>query len=144
MAVTADDFEKKPGSQPQFGLWRLKKTIRTYVGACDVIIYEPPDDEQLRVANALVSFVLNQNEEILDKIYEHYGETAEKRHWMKGYGVPWRLDRRGVIRYMRGLEINVIRTENGFSGSIFILPQWEPEHGIELQVRDGVLVSQNW
>lgn len=101
----------------------------------------PPDEELLREANELAAFVAAEYDAILDAVYEHYLQCAEDRWWMKSCGVPRRLRVDQVKCYLRSRSISVRRDPQGaVRGTIYINPQWEPEHGIDLSVVSGRLI----
>lgn len=139
--VTAEDFEKAPRGRRLSDHWRVRTPLDSPVGTFDIELDAPPDDELLARANELIAAVTNQHGAILRLIYADYERAAEDRHWMKGCGVPRHLETDQVTQYLRYRAISVHRDQKGrISGSIFISPLWEIEHGIYIGVMNGRLV----
>jgi hypothetical protein len=141
--MIADDFEKQPRGPYRFDYWLSKQPISTPMGDFIAEVREPPDGELLKQVNILAAFLQSNIEEVWDKVYEHYQRVAADRHWMKSCGVPTRLDRNGILRYLRSRQI-VVERDGGVDGVIFIDPLWDVEHKIHLRLEDGVLSFSDW
>jgi hypothetical protein len=105
---------------------------------------EPPNDELLEEVNVLAGFVQSNIDEVWEKVYEHYQRAAADRQWMKSCGVPTRLDRKGILPYLRSRQVVVERDEGEVDGVIFIDPLWDVEHKIYLRLEGGVLSFSDW
>jgi hypothetical protein len=142
--MIADDFEKQPRGPYLFDFWLSKQPISTTMGDFIAELREPPDGELLEEVNVLTAFVQSNIEEVWDKVYEHYQRVASVRQWMKSCGVPTRLDRKGILPYLRSRQIVVERDEGEVDGVIFIDPLWDVEHKINLRLENDVLSFSDW
>jgi hypothetical protein len=142
--MTADDFEKQPRGPYRFDFWLSKRPVATLMGDFIAELREPPDAKLLAKANALADYLCNNIEEVWGKVYEHYQRVAEHQDWMKSCGVPARLGRSGILRYLRSRQIVVIRDGDEVDGTIFIDPLWDVEHKIHLRLKGDVLYFSDW
>lgn len=141
--VTADEFEKAPRERRLADLWRARTPLDSPLGKFEIELDAPPDDELLARANELIAAVANQHDAILRLIYASYERVADDRHWMKGCGVPRHLEPDQVTQYLRYRSISVHRDQKGrTSGSIFISPLWDAEHGIDIGSTGGRLLPK--
>ena len=139
--MTADDIEQQPRGSQRFDLWLAKQPLSTHLGEFEVELYEPPDQEILACAQEMVEAVTNCADEILGIIYDHYQQIAVDKLWMRSCEVPNKLPRHRIARYLRGRSITIRRDKKRtVTGLIFISPQWETEHGISLEVRNGIVI----
>lgn len=141
--LTADDFQMADRGPRLFDRWLAKQSVPTPLGPFAVELYQRPDEELLRHANELVAFVSDGYDAILTVVYEHYLRTAEDKYWMKGCGVPRRLPEGKVAKYIRSRAVVVRRDRGGeVDAAIYISPQWDTEHGINLGLVNGQAVPQ--
>ena len=139
---TADDFVQDRRSPPLGDLWQAVVPLANPLGAFDVEIDGPPDAELLRCVNEYASALSDQYDAVLYIIHEDYLRAAEDRIWMKTCGVPRQLPEHRVLRYITSRSIYCGRGRTAeVGGSVFISPEWEPEHGLRLVLCGGRLVS---
>ena len=142
--LTLDDFHKQPRGPYSFDRWVATPPLENPLGPFDVEFREPPDGELVWHANDLAIFVTRNHDAILDAIYENYLRAAEETGWMKACGVPARLQRETVPKYLRSREIGVDRKSDGrIDGTLYFSPLWDIEHGIYLEVVAGKVLPKD-
>jgi hypothetical protein len=142
--MNLSDFEKQSSGLSLFDTWTAINPISTPIGDFSVELYmgigdkRPPDGEMLQRANDLVALLLTEFEIIRDKLFEHYRMYAE----VPGFefsGVPYGLDREGIVKYVDDLALTVSRQRSllgtRYSSRVYVIPQWDVEHGIYLARR---------
>jgi hypothetical protein len=145
MPLTENDFVEQKAPNGAFSVWTSRDPLRTPFGDYKIELETHPDPELIAQANALVTYVSENIGDIQEVVFEHYQRTCEHKHWMRGCGVPTKLRYDKVAKYVDSRKVYVRRKRDGaVKGSIFLLPKWEPEHGILLTVRDGRLAPDDW
>ena len=152
--MTIADFEKQPRGPYLFDWWVGQQRIATPLGLFSVELHilgdddtDPPDEEMLRRTAGLVSYTENQGEFILDIVFGHYLFAAEERDWLEHCGIPRGLPRNRIADYVRKDRSLVVARhlnwDQPYSISINIVPLWDEEHALSLNVRDGAIVAVN-
>jgi hypothetical protein len=137
--LTENDFAKPPRGAR---VWQASAPVATPFGNFVVELGSAPDAELLAVANELAAFVSVNFGDVFEIVFADYQRACEDRDWMRGCDVPLRLTYDRVPEFVRDRTICVRRERGGsVTGAIFLVPEWDVEHGIELIVRDGQLVS---
>jgi hypothetical protein len=138
--LTVDDFElERRGS---ISWWRAKKPLATPIGEFDLEFsmnqedHDPPDDQMLQMMDQLVEQVKETPADIRERIYEHYKRDYYDKYWLRSCGVPAGLSRKGVMKHVESLVLNVRRrlgSPKPYDSGISIRPEWEPEHLVFLE-----------
>lgn len=132
---TVADFAKPARGA---GVWQARTPVTTPFGDFVVELKSAPDAELLAVANELAAFASSNFGDVFEIVFADYQRACEDRQWMRGCGVPLRLAYDRVPEFVRDRTICVRRERSGtVSGALFLVPEWDVEHGIELVVRDG-------
>jgi hypothetical protein len=108
-------------------------------------LHDPPDEELLALVNELAEYVRAHDDDILDKVEEHYLRFSADEYWMKDCKVPSGLDRIRICKYVRSRTIVVRRDKKRkLTGTIYIDPQWDIEHAIYLHLVNGSLQFEEY
>lgn len=144
VAFTQVDFPKPARGAGAVSVWQARTPVATPLGDFVVELGSAPDAELLAVANELAAFVSVNFGDVFEIVFADYQRACEDRQWMRGCGVPLRLAYDRVPEFVRDRTICVRRERSGsVSGAIFLVPEWDVEHGIELVIRDGHLVRRD-
>lgn|GEM_PF-5820705 len=139
--LTLKDFAKPPRGAA--AVWQARTPVATPFGDFVVELGSAPDAELLAVANELAAFVSSNFGDVFEVVFADYQRACEDRQWMRGCDVPLRLPYNRVPEFVRDRTISVRRERSGtVSGTLFLVPEWDVEHGIELVIRDGRLVRR--
>ena len=152
--MTIADFHKQPRGSYLFDWWLAEERITTPLGLFSVEFQmlgnddtNPPDDEMLKKAFALVRYASNRGNYILDIVFGHYLLAAEDPDWLKTCGVPRALKREQIADQVRGDRSLVVSRhldwDEPYNSSIHIVPLWDEEHALTLDFRDGAVVAAN-
>ncbi len=140
--LTLKDFAKPPRGAA--AVWQARVPVATPFGDFVVELGSAPDAELLAVANELAAFVSANFGDVFEVVFTDFQRACEDRQWMRGCDVPLRLAYDRVPEFVRDRTISVRRERSGsVSGVIFLVPEWNVEHGIELFLRDGQLVRSD-
>jgi len=138
--MTADDFVLQPRARGTSATWRTRAPISTPFGAFEVEIGAEPDSELVASSNLLAGFVTRNIGDIYEAVYAHYQRACEDAQWMRSCGVPRGLRYDRVAKHVRSRTISIRRRRDGtVAAAIFLVPEWDTEHGIELSLHDGRL-----
>ncbi len=141
--LTANDFVRQPRGPRRFYLWLADAPVRTSFGNFSIEAImpmgdtKPPDARMLENANFLADYVRVHSEAILELVFQHYKECSRDPAWLEICDVPIGLQRHEIKPYLIGLCITVDRESPGLE--ILITPQWDEEHAIYLEVKQGRL-----
>ena len=154
--MTISEFKKlRKGAYPFSNAWHRKQLVKTRFGTfqvCFVMMHDdnPPDDEMLRLADELARYVQAHSEEISEIIYGSYRYTASESDpdWLESWEVPADLKPDQIRKYCDPILLvernpTVRYVGPPYDCSISVQPQWEPEHGLSLELRNGAIVSVN-
>jgi hypothetical protein len=146
--MTVDDFEVQPRGPYLFNFWQARTRVPTPFGEFAIEAHMPledtgpPDARMLRQAEKLSEFALANSDAILDRIFTHYRALADQSDWLAACGVPSDLQRDELAPYLDELTLVVSRERS--EPTIYIIPRWDHEHAIYLNVRRGRLVSEDF
>lgn len=105
---------------------------------------KPPDESMIRRADEFIGLVQSNVDGIHDKLYESYQIVDDD--WLEQCGIAANLDRGGVLEYLRYADLVVERDANSgepFVCHVYIVPEWDEEHGLYRQFRDGKWIGQD-
>jgi hypothetical protein len=100
----------------------------------------PPDAEMVRQAEEFVRLVQAHINTIHDKVFEHYQSVTDEGGWIGSCGVPRGLDRVAMLDHLQVRTLTVFADEEageGFLTRVYIIPDWDEEHGIYLAFSDN-------
>jgi hypothetical protein len=150
--MTLSEFQKQPRGPYAFDRWIWRDRVATPAGNFIVQLQmgvgdtSPPDDEMLRRASELVIYVKSHGDYILDIVFGYY-LLASESEWLDMAGVPRGLTRETVLSQVRDdPELVVSRRlsrPDPYDSSVYLVPLWDEDHGLSLEVRDGQIVSAN-
>jgi hypothetical protein len=153
-ALTAAEFEKLPRGPYRFDRWRWREEVSTLLGPFAVSLQMlgkddtgPPDDEMLRRASELVAYARANADYILDLVFGHYLFVSEQPAWLESCGVPRNLTRNQVADFLgenRSLVVSRhLNWREPYNSCVFAVPQWESEHALILDFREGAIATVN-
>ncbi len=153
--MNLSDVTKLPKGTYAFdNAWGSKQPVKTSLGTLQVLFMlndkRPPDGEMLRLADQLVAYAQTNTKFIREIIYGSY------RYFVTEYGpdtvencqVPADLKPEQIRKYCDP-ELVVERDPTDglqpipYACRITVNPQWEPEHNLSLEFRDGAIVTVN-
>lgn len=151
--ITAADFEKQPRGPYRFDRWIAKRVIASPLGPFTIDFnmlgkgdQNPPDEEMLRRASELMTYLESHSEYVLDIVFGHYLLAARQKDWLESCSVPRGLSRGMVTEYLSTRSIGVSRHlewNEPYRSVIFLIPKWEEEHALRLELRDGAIATLN-
>ncbi len=97
------------------------------------------------VAEELAAFAAANGELLLELIYGHY-RYAEENDWLGFWRVPVGLGLNQVLAQVQSVTLeasrNVKKTPR-FTASVYVWPNWDQEHGLDMIYRDGKIATIN-
>ena len=154
--MSASEFKKLPKGTYAFdNAWSCKHPVKTSIGTFQVHFFmsydkNPPDDEMLRLADELVAYAQTHSRYIRDIIYGSYRfmVTESAPGTEESWGVPANLKPEQIQKYCDPFLIVERDPTDGlqpipYECRITVCPQWEPEHNLSLEYRDGAIVTVN-
>jgi hypothetical protein len=103
---------------------------------------DPPDDAMVALAAELMEFAVANGETLLDLIYGHYRYAEENGH-LGFWQVPARLRRDQVLSEVKSVQLVVCRRRAKYEASVFVNPNWDVEHKLDLTYHEGKIVAAN-
>ncbi len=150
--MTISEFEKQPRGPYAFDRWIWHKRVATPLGDFTVQFQmgtsdtDPPDDEMVRRAWELVQYAQAHGDYILDIVFGYY-LLADESDWLDMAGVPRGLTRQTVSSQLRDGRMLVVSRhlewDEPYDSAIHVVPLWDEEHALSLELRDGQIVSAN-
>ena len=150
--MTLADFQKQPRGAYAFDYWVCDKRVETPLGLFAVKFQmavgdtNPPDEEMLRRASELVSYADTRGDYILDIVFGYY-RLAGESDWLDMAGVPRGLTRQTVSSQVRDDRTLVVSRhldrDESYDSAIHVVPLWDEEHALTLELREGQIVSAN-
>jgi hypothetical protein len=137
------DFEKHDVQS-----WISRNKLVTPIAEFAVLLWmcgknASPDEDMLRCADDFIALVCANLEGIQDEIFAHYQYFNED--WLKQCEVPAKLDRAGVLEFLRCPTLWIERTEypaEPYICQVYFMPVWDGEHALRLQFVDGKWANQ--
>ena len=106
---------------------------------------KPPDDEMLSRAAALVSYAQSHGDHIFDLVFGSYRRCLQSDpDWLDDFEVPRDLTREAIPQYVRGCALVVHRQayqDELYGSVVHVVPQWDEEHALDMQFREGGIVT---
>jgi hypothetical protein len=145
--MNISEFTKLPKNTYAYDVWRRATSVETSLGSFHVELHSPPDDEMVRLADELATYVANQSDHVWDIIFGsfRYCATTADSDWLESCDVPEDLTRDRVREYCEP-AICIARQDDDdepYSSDICVFPQWDEEHGLTLKFRDGAIMTAN-
>jgi hypothetical protein len=140
--MTVDDFIEDRNKDGLLLAWTSRTPLATPFGDFEIRLSDGFDSESIAAAENLMRWVTENVADIHEHVFDHYQRCREEHpSWMRSCNVPLRLRYDRISKYVRCMSINIRKIRGKATGSIFVVPKWETEHGIDLEVRDGRLVT---
>ena len=147
------EFTYAPPNDPEneIGVWTWDRKIPSPVGSLAVEFQDfparddCPNEEMLALAIDLVRFAEANGSLILDILFGAYlaAQRDDPRN-LELCGAPKNLTKAEIKSQVRDdLSLVVSRFEDELSASIYLVPFWDEEHALTLEVRDGMIVTIN-
>ncbi len=150
--MTPSEFKKQRRGPRLFDRWLWKKSVATPLGNFSVELQmgvgdtNPPDDEMVKRAAELVQYAEAHGDCILDIVFGYY-RLAGESDWLDMAGVPTGLTRQAVSSQVRDDRTLVVSRhldwDEPYDSAIHVVPLWDEEHALSLELRDGQIVSAN-
>jgi hypothetical protein len=150
------DFKKLPKGTYAFeNVWGSKQPVKTSFGTFEVRLFmlndkNPPDEEMVRLADELVVYAQTESGYIRDIIYGSYrfAVTESVPGSVETSGVPENLKPAQIRKYCDPVLIVERDPTDGledipYGCRITVNPEWEPEHNLYLEFRDGAIATVN-
>ena len=139
--MTIDDFVEDRNKDGLILGWTSRTSLTTPLGDFEIRLSDAVDLESIAAAEDLMWWVAENFADIQELVFDHYQRRRDEHpSWMRSCEVPLQLRYDRIPKYLRSRSICVRRVRGKAAGSIFIVPKWETEHGIDFEVRDGRLV----
>jgi hypothetical protein len=148
--MNISEFEKQKG----WNCWMWKDHVSSPLGDFRIELQiedsdkTPPGEEMLARAADLQRYAQDHGESILDLVFGSYLRCLKHtggEDWLDGCDVPRDLKREAVREYMAGRVLFVRRDfdveETPYTSFVRVVPQWDEEHALEMEVEDGKIVS---
>ncbi len=145
------DFKKLPENTYAYDVWRRTEPVETALGSFHVELHtpednNPPDEEMVRLADELAVYVASHSDHVWDIIFGsfRYCATTADPDWLESCDVPGDLTRDRVREYCEpAICITRLSEGDGYLSAVSVFPQWDEEHGLSLEFRDGAIVTAN-
>ena len=151
--LNLSDFEKQPRGPYAFDFWIAKEPLSTPIGDFTVELQmgvgdtDPPDDEMLRRANALVALLPTDFRKIQDRVFEHY-QMSDDPDRLEEMGIPTDCDRDSILAYLEARSLVVSRSVSDegvdYTSLVHSIPAWDEEHAIFLAYQEGDWKFHEW
>jgi hypothetical protein len=148
--MTLSEFKKGRG----FKLWTWERRAFSPLGCFNVELHLldgkrlPPDETMLSLAKELLTYLQDNGEYIQDLVFGSYLACRKRdKAWLALSDVPRKLNRNSLEDYVTNCALVVQRDtsepEYPHRSFVYLCPQWDEEHGMSMEFKDGKIVNVN-